>query len=117
MVDAGLVVLCAFVSPFGSERQAVRELVGQDEFIEVFVDTPLEVCMSRDPKGLYRKAREGKAFHVTGLDSRYESPKAPDITLATTNASAEALADAVIAELIRRGIVLSHEPAAPGPTH
>jgi bifunctional enzyme CysN/CysC len=109
MVDAGLVVLCAFVSPFRSERQSVRELVGQDEFIEVFVDTPLEVCMNRDPKGLYKKAREGTVFNVTGLDSRYEPPRRPDITLATTDATAEALADTVIAELIRREIVLQRE--------
>jgi adenylylsulfate kinase-like enzyme len=83
----------------------VRELVEPDEFIEVFVDTPLDVCMARDPKGLYAKARLGEAFNVTGLDSPYERPEAPDIHLATADAPAEALADMVIAELMRRKLL------------
>ena len=101
MVDSGLVVLCAFISPFDAERRMVRELVGPDEFIEVFVDTPIEICMARDPKGLYAKAREGRVFHVTGLDSPYEAPKAPDIHLKTTVETAEVLADRVIDHLVR----------------
>jgi bifunctional enzyme CysN/CysC len=105
MLDAGLIVLCAFVSPFRAERRLVRDLVGKDEFVEVFVDTPLEVCIERDPKGLYRKAREGKAFHVTGIDSPYEPPQRAHIHLhGGTKDAADALAEKVIGELSRRGI-------------
>lgn len=105
MVDAGLIVLCAFVSPFRAERRLVRELVGTEEFVEVFVDTPLAVCIERDPKGLYRKAREGKAFHVTGIDSPYEPPEHAEIHLrGEGGGSAEALAEKVIDDLIRRSI-------------
>lgn len=105
MVDAGLVVLCAFVSPFRAERRMVRELVGEGEFVEVFVDTPLETCIARDPKGLYRKAREGKVFHVTGIDSPYEAPEHAEIHLQpAVGKDANAQADAVLSELIRRGI-------------
>lgn len=80
MVDAGLVVLTAFISPHRAERQMVRELLG-DRFIEVFVDTPLELCEARDPKGLYKKARAGELKNFTGIDSVYEAPEAPDIHL------------------------------------
>ena len=105
MVDAGLIVLCAFVSPFRAERRRVRELVGVEEFIEVFVDTPLAVCIERDPKGLYRKAREGKAFHVTGIDSPYEPPEHAEIHLrGETGGNAAELAEKVIGDLVRRGI-------------
>ena len=105
MVEAGLVVLCAFVSPFRAERRLVRELVAKEEFVEVFVDTPLDVCIERDPKGLYKKAREGKVFHVTGIDSPYEPPENAEIRLRSNgNGSADALAEQVIGELARRGI-------------
>jgi bifunctional enzyme CysN/CysC len=105
MVEAGLVVLCAFVSPFRAERRLVRELVQKEEFVEVFVDTPLDVCIERDPKGLYKKARAGKIFHVTGIDSPYEPPENAEIRLrGKGNGSADALAEEVIAELARRGI-------------
>lgn len=105
MVDAGLVVLCAFVSPFRAERCMVRELVGDGEFIEVFVDTPLATCIERDPKGLYRKAREGRVFHVTGIDSPYEKPERPEIHLQpAAGRDARAQADTVLAELLRRAI-------------
>ncbi len=80
MVDAGLVVLTAFISPHRAERQMVRELLG-DRFIEVFVDTPLALCEARDPKGLYKKARAGELKNFTGIDSVYEAPEAPDIHL------------------------------------
>jgi bifunctional enzyme CysN/CysC len=104
-VEAGLVVLCAFVSPFRAERRLVRDLVEKDEFVEVFVDTPLDVCIRRDPKGLYKKAREGKVFHVTGIDSPYEPPEHAEIRLRSNgNGNADALAEQVIAELQRRGI-------------
>ncbi|AIX49103.1 MULTISPECIES: adenylyl-sulfate kinase [Pantoea] len=81
MVDAGLVVLTAFISPHRAERQMVRDLLGEGEFIEVFVDTPLAVCEARDPKGLYKKARAGELRNFTGIDSAYEAPEAADITL------------------------------------
>ena len=105
MVDAGLVVLCAFISPFRADRRMVRELVGDNEFLEVFVDTPLGECMARDPKGLYAKAQAGRVRHVTGLDSPYEPPEAPDLHLVTTDATADRLAAQVIAELERRGAI------------
>jgi len=105
MVDAGLVVLCAFVSPFRNERRSVRERQAPGEFIEVFVDTPLAVCEARDPKGLYAKARAGKAFHVTGIDSPYEPPEQPEIHLHTDSGTPDAMADHVIAELARMGII------------
>ncbi|MFR0656380.1 adenylyl-sulfate kinase [Pantoea sp. SIMBA_079] len=81
MVDAGLVVLTAFISPHRAERQMVRDLLGEGEFVEVFVDTPLAVCEARDPKGLYKKARAGELRNFTGIDSAYEAPEAADITL------------------------------------
>jgi len=81
MVDAGLIVLCAFISPFARERRMVRELVEPDEFIEIFVDTPLEVCIERDPKGLYKKALAGQLKNFTGLDQAYERPDAAEIII------------------------------------
>jgi bifunctional enzyme CysN/CysC len=83
MMDAGLIVMTSFISPFRRERDLARELIGTDNFIEVFVDTPLEVCEQRDVKGLYRKAREGKIPNMTGVNSPYEAPLAADITLRT----------------------------------
>jgi bifunctional enzyme CysN/CysC len=105
MVDAGLVVLCAFVSPFRNERQSVRERHEPGEFIEVFVDTPLAVCEQRDPKGLYAKARAGKAFHVTGIDSPYEPPVEPEVRLRTEIATPDEMAEQVLAEMVRLGII------------
>ncbi|PIF20801.1 adenylyl-sulfate kinase [Candidatus Pantoea floridensis] len=81
MVDAGLVVLTAFISPHRAERQMVRDLLAEGQFIEVFVDTPLAVCEARDPKGLYKKARAGELRNFTGIDSVYEAPDAPEIHL------------------------------------
>ncbi|MGK3127104.1 adenylyl-sulfate kinase [Candidatus Pantoea formicae] len=81
MVDAGLVVLTAFISPHRAERQMVRDLLGTGQFVEVFVDTPLAVCEARDPKGLYKKARAGELRNFTGIDSVYEAPDAPEIHL------------------------------------
>lgn len=81
MVDAGLVVLTAFISPHRAERQMVRSLVGEGRFFEVFVDTPLEICETRDPKGLYKKARAGELKNFTGIDSVYETPEKPEIHL------------------------------------
>ncbi len=95
MVDAGLVVLASFISPFRAERRMARALVGEGEFIEVFVDAPLEVVESRDPKGLYRKARRGELKNFTGVDSPYEAPENADVRLDTARLSAEESAQAV----------------------
>jgi len=81
MMDAGLIVITAFISPFRAERNMARELIGSENFIEVFVDTPLEVCEKRDPKGLYKKARSGIIPNMTGINSPYEPPEFPDLTL------------------------------------
>lgn len=78
-VDAGLIVLTAFISPFQEDRAIVRELVDEGEFVEVFIDTPLEVCEQRDPKGLYAKARKGEIAEFTGINSPYEAPEKPEI--------------------------------------
>jgi bifunctional enzyme CysN/CysC len=104
-VDAGLIVICSFISPFKNERRLVRELVEDGEFLEIFVDTPLEVCVARDPKGLYAKAKAGEIKNFTGVSSPYETPETPELHLKTEEATAEALADAVINELRKRGIV------------
>jgi bifunctional enzyme CysN/CysC len=103
MVDAGLIVICSFISPYKAEREMVRGLVGAGEFIEVFVDTPLEECVQRDPKGLYSKARAGKIKNFTGIDAPYETPEAPEVHLQTIGASPGELADRVIKALIDRG--------------
>jgi adenylylsulfate kinase len=89
MVDAGLVVLSAFISPFEADRQQVKTIVGPENYIEVFVDTPLDVCEQRDVKGLYKKARAGEVKNFTGIDSPYEQPKNPDITIKTDQLSLE----------------------------
>jgi adenylyl-sulfate kinase len=100
-VDAGLIVLCAFISPFRAERQMVRELTGDGEFVEIFVDTPLDECIRRDPKGLYKKAQVGTIVNFTGFDSPYEAPEDPDLVLRTMQHSAEQLADHIVAYLRR----------------
>lgn len=78
-VDAGIIVIGAFISPFKKEREMVRELFEKGEFVEIFVDTPLEICEKRDPKGLYKKARSGEIKNFTGIDSPYEAPEDPEI--------------------------------------
>lgn len=89
MMDAGLVVMTAFISPFRAEREMARQLIGKDHFIEVFVDTPLEVCERRDPKGLYRKARSGQLPNMTGINSPYEAPEQPTLKLDTSDRDIE----------------------------
>ena len=101
----GLLVLCSFISPFEAERRMVRERVGEGEFIEIFVDTPLEECMRRDPKGLYAKARRGEIKNFTGIDSPYEVPDNAELHLKTAGLTPEALADKVVATLHERGII------------
>jgi bifunctional enzyme CysN/CysC len=104
-VDAGIIVLVSFISPFRSERRTARELVQKGEFFEVFVDTPLEVCIARDPKGLYKRAQAGEIKNFTGLDSPYEAPEAPEIRVNTVDLSAEDAADQIIARLRGAGVV------------
>ena len=96
MLDAGLIVITSFISPFRAERDMARSMFGEDEFIEVFVDTSLEVCEQRDPKGLYKKARDGQIKNFTGLDSPYEPPQAPELTLDTVQFTVEQAADVII---------------------
>jgi bifunctional enzyme CysN/CysC len=105
MVDAGLIVLVSFISPFRAERRMARELVADGEFIEVFVDTPLEVAEARDVKGLYRKARAGQLRNFTGIDSPYEAPESPELRIDTAAMSSEAAAEAVVEQLARRGML------------
>jgi bifunctional enzyme CysN/CysC len=105
MVDAGLIVISAFISPFRSERAMARGMVEEGEFFEVFVNTPLEVAEDRDPKGLYKKARRGELKNFTGIDSAYEAPEAAEVVLDTTRCSADEAADQVIQLLQSRGIV------------
>jgi bifunctional enzyme CysN/CysC len=105
MVDAGLIVLTAFISPFRAERDMARALMGDGEFIEIHVDTPLAVAEQRDVKGLYRKARAGELKNFTGIDSPYEAPEAPELRVDTSTMSADEAADAVIALLRSRGVI------------
>jgi bifunctional enzyme CysN/CysC len=100
MTDAGLIVLVSFISPFRTERRAARALFGEGEFIEVFVDTPLDVAEGRDVKGLYAKARRGELPHFTGIDSPYEAPEAPEMRLEAALESPEALAERVVRRLL-----------------
>ncbi|MGZ5923939.1 MAG: sulfate adenylyltransferase subunit CysN [Rhizomicrobium sp.] len=104
-VDAGLIVLVSFISPFRSERRMARDLVGEHEFIEVYVDTPIEVCMQRDPKGLYKKAQAGEIKNFTGIDSPYEEPEHPELKVDTTTAEPADLAAGIVSYLRERGYV------------
>ena len=97
--------MVSFISPFRAEREMARELVGPGEFIEIFVDTPFEICEQRDPKGLYKKARGGQLRNFTGLDSPYERPINPELTLDSRSNGASDLADYVIGFMQRRGIL------------
>ena len=99
MVDAGVVVLTAFISPFESERQMARDLFEKDAFFEVFVDTPLELAEARDPKGLYKKARAGVLQNFTGIDSPYEVPKKPDLTVFPQTNNVEEIVKKIIDNL------------------
>lgn len=105
MVDAGLIVLTAFISPFRSERAMARGLLGQGEFIEVHVDTPLNVAEDRDVKGLYKKARRGEIANFTGISSPYEAPESPELRIDTTLLNADQAADAVISKIKELGLI------------
>jgi bifunctional enzyme CysN/CysC len=104
MVDAGLVVIVALISPFAHEREMARSLVDEGEFVEIFVDAPIEVAEQRDPKGLYKKARRGELRNFTGIDAPYERPQAPDLHLDTARLSPEEAAHAILALLARNGL-------------
>ncbi len=103
MVDAGMITLVSFISPFRSERRMARQMLEEGEFVEVHVDTPLEVAEERDVKGLYKKARKGEIKNFTGIDSPYEPPKTPEIRIATTDMSPDEAADQLLAFLREKG--------------
>jgi bifunctional enzyme CysN/CysC len=105
MTEAGLIVLCSFISPYRAERAAVRNLVGEGEFVEVFVDAPIDECVRRDPKGLYAKAKAGKLKNFTGFDAPYESPEGPEVHLNTSVDTAELSAERVVNALIERQVI------------
>jgi bifunctional enzyme CysN/CysC len=105
MADAGLIVLVSFISPFRAERQMARELMEPDEFLEVYIDTPLAIAEARDPKGLYKKARLGEIKHFTGIDSPYEAPENPDIRIDTTSLTAEQAAQRIVERLEELGLL------------
>ena len=100
MTDAGLIVITAFISPFRSERQMVRDMMAPGEFVEVFVDTPLSVAEERDVKGLYAKARSGQLKNFTGIDSPYEAPETPEIHIDTTTMSIDDAAEQIVKQLL-----------------
>ena len=105
MTEAGLVVLCAFISPFRAERRFARERVEPGEFCEIFVDTPLGVAEQRDTKGLYKKARSGNLKNFTGIDSPYEPPEHAEVRVDTVGSAPEAAAESIIAQLRRMGVL------------
>lgn len=105
MADAGLIVLSAFISPHRAERQMVRDLLPEGEFIEVFVNAPLEVCEKRDPKGLYKKARAGEISNFTGIDSEYEAPLSPEIDLPAGDKNLDALVEQCLSVLREKLII------------
>jgi bifunctional enzyme CysN/CysC len=99
-VDAGMIVLTSFISPFKSERNLARELLEEGEFVEIFVNTPLEICEQRDPKGLYKKARAGELPNFTGIDSDYEPPENPEIMVEAGTRSAEEISEEIVAKIL-----------------
>jgi bifunctional enzyme CysN/CysC len=103
MVDAGLIVLVSFISPYREERRLARSMFLPEEFIEVYVDSPIEVCERRDPKGLYAKARRGELKNLTGIDSDYEPPEHPEIHLMTAQSGPEKC----VAEVLSYGVILA----------
>ena len=104
MTEAGLIVLCSFISPYRAERDMVRRLMPEGDFIEVFVDAPIDECMRRDPKGLYAKAKAGQIKNFTGFDAPYEAPLTPDIHLDTAGSTPPESAERVIKNLHERKI-------------
>jgi adenylyl-sulfate kinase len=113
MVDAGLVVIAALISPFRSERQSARDRFAPGEFIEVFVDAPLAVCEQRDPKGLYKRARRGEIPAFTGIDSRYEPPMRPDVHVDSASSTPQQAVEALLAAASMIGITPGVQPCGP----
>ena len=111
--DSGVIVLSAFISPFTSDRRLVRNLFPAGEFIEVFMDTPLQTCEERDPKGLYEKARAGKIKHFTGIDSPDEAPERPEVRLDTSQMSVDECVNRLISYLLDRQLIFT-SPQATG---
>lgn len=101
-IDAGVVLLSAFISPFQADRDQVKNIVGADNYMEIFVDTPLEICEQRDVKGLYKKARSGEVRNFTGISSPYEKPSAPDVVIATDKMSVEEAVGVLVARVVPR---------------
>src|SRR6185436_3991138 len=114
MIESGLIVLCSFISPYRAEREMIRNLVGEGEFIEVFVDTPIEECMRRDTKGLYAKAQAGQIKNFTGFDSPYEAPISPELHIHTIDRTPSELADQVLVSLRERQIITNPLDSGPG---
>jgi bifunctional enzyme CysN/CysC len=112
MADAGLIVIVALISPYRADRRMARALMPAGEFVEVFVDTPLEEAERRDPKGLYRKARRGELKNLTGIDAPYEAPENPELRIATLSETPEASARRILAHLTARSL----SPRAPRST-
>ena len=108
MVDAGQIVFVSFISPFRAERRMARDLVEQGEFLEIFIDTPIEVAEQRDPKGLYKKVRRGELKNFTGIDSPYETPENAEVRVNTTNQAPEQAAEQIVNYLIENGLLDSH---------
>ena len=106
MVDAGLIAICSFISPYRADRDAVRALVADGEFIEVFVDTPIEECARRDPKGLYAKVTQQKIKNFTGIDAPYEAPETPDVWLKTVGREVPDMANEIMEVLTKRGAIV-----------
>jgi len=105
MNDAGVIVITSFISPYISDRQSAREVIGDESFIEVFIDTPIEICEQRDPKGLYKKARSGEIQQFTGISDPYEAPQDAELTLATEELSPDAASKIIISDLKQRGLI------------
>ena len=101
-LDAGVILLSAFISPFQADREQVRKIVGEENYVEVFVDAPLEVCEQRDVKGLYKKARSGEVANFTGISSPYEKPAHPDVVIATDILSVEESLDRLMSAIVPR---------------
>jgi adenylylsulfate kinase len=104
-VDSGLIVSTAFISPFASDRTLASKMLEQDEFIEVYIDTPIAICEQRDPKGLYKKARAGEIKDFTGIDSTYDVPKSPAIHVKTSDKSIQQCAQQIVEHLIDKGFI------------
>lgn len=109
MLDAGLIVITAFISPFASDRQMVRQLFAEGAFWEVYIACPIEICQQRDPKGLYQKAASGQISNFTGISSPYEPPSSPELTLATDQDDLQACVQQIIDKLIEKHVIKAQE--------